>query len=300
MKLGILSVAFGPVGYKELAVKTAEMGFASTHFQCKHITDVDIRRPGKLSTGLGNEIAEAFARQGVKIPALGCYMNLIDRDAERRLQSIRMIKEHLRFARDFGASMVTTETGTANLQSQWEHHPDNQNEQNWALLRSVLEELAEEAEKWGVSLGLDGYFNNVLNTPERMENMLEQVASTQLGIVMDPCNFIPPQQAARADEIMTEAFERLGERILIAHAKDFALAAEGLYASPEPAAGTGLLNYPLYFSLLSRSKPHCTLCLEHLKGHQMPNSIARLQEAWLAASAAQSAQAEQSEGGPAQ
>lgn len=271
MKFGVLSVSFGELGYRELAQKVASYHFDATHLELKYVTDID-NSPGKLSTGCANLVAEQFARYGVKIPVLGMYTNLIDVREEARRRALRQLKEHLRFARDFGASAVTTETGTANPHSPWEHHPDNQNEANWRKLKEALEELAEEAERWGVFLGLEGYYNNVLNTPERMERMLEEVPSPNLGIVMDPCNYIPQKDAHRQDEVMREAFERLGDRILIAHAKDFNYRHADDTAEHklvQPGAGMGDLNYGLYMRLLNEYKPHVKIYLEHLAESQM-------------------------------
>jgi sugar phosphate isomerase/epimerase len=276
MKFGVLSCSFGQIGYKELARKISDYGFDATHMELNHILDID-HRLGKLSTGAANEVAEQFDRQGVRIPILGCYSNLIHPDPVQRRYLIDQFKEHLRYARDFGASAVTSETGTANAASPWEHHPDNQNEDNWNLLKAVLVELAEEAEKWGVFVGLEGYFNNAIDTPERMERMLLEVPSSNIGIVMDPCNFIPQKDEIRQDEVIREAFARLGDRILIAHAKDFNYREHDDKAEHkivQPAAGTGDLNYPLYLQLLNEHKPNVKIYLEHLAEDQMLASSA--------------------------
>jgi sugar phosphate isomerase/epimerase len=281
MKFGVLSVSFGQIGYQELARKISAQGFNAAHLELNHIHDID-HRLGKLSTGVANLVAEEFQRHGVRIPILGCYTNLIHPDPVKRRYLIDQFKEHLRFARDFGASAVSTETGTANRESPWEDHPDNQNSDNWKLLKSVLEELAEEAEKWGVFVGLEGFFNNVIDTPERMQRMLQEVPSSNIGIVMDPCNYIREKDAPRQDEMIREAFERLADRILIAHAKDFNYRKhddKAEHKTIQPAAGTGDLNYALYLQLLNEYKPNVKIFLEHLTEDQMLTSSAFVQQA---------------------
>ncbi|MBB6732752.1 sugar phosphate isomerase/epimerase family protein [Cohnella zeiphila] len=276
MKFGVCSVAFGPIGYQELARKISLYGFRSTHLEMNQIVDID-HRLGRLSTGVANLVAEEFDRHGVRIPILGCYSNLIHPDHENRRYLINQFKEHLRFARDFGASAVSTETGTANRESQWDPHPDNQNEDNWKLLRNVVEEITEEAEKWGVFVGLEGFFNNVIDTPERMHRVLQEIPSSNIGIVMDPCNYIRKRDATKQDDIIKEAFDRLGDRILIAHAKDFNYRQYDDMAQPiniQPAAGKGDLNYPLYLRLLTEHKPNVEIYLEHLSEDEMFTSCA--------------------------
>lgn len=260
MKIGIMSSALGKMDLKQLAEKTGSYGFRTIHLNLKSIADIDTGA-GKLSTGLANHIAEEFARHGVRIPALGGYTNLIHPDEEIRRTGIRRFKEQLRFARDFGASAVATETGTLNAENQYESHPDNQSEACWQQLRSVVAELAEEAERWGVFVALEGFTKNVVSTPERMERLLEEIGSSHLGIVMDPCNYIDETNMDRQEEVMDDAFRRLGGRILLAHAKDFRIEDGRMI---QPAAGTGLLNYPHYLRLLTAAKPHVHLFLEHL------------------------------------
>lgn len=287
MNFGVLSVAFGECTYQELARKISRNHFDATHLELNLVTDID-NRLGKLSTGVANLIAEEFERAGVRIPVLGCYVNLIDVDVDKRKTYIGQLKEHLKYARDFGASAVTTETGTANRNSPWEHHPDNQNEANWKLLKQVIEEVAEVAEKFGVSLGLEGYYNNVINTPERMARMLEEIPSPNLGIVMDPCNYIHAQLADQQHAVMEEAFTRLGDRILIAHAKDIifkSLDTSEEHREIQPAAGTGILDYVTYMKLLHTYKPNLKIYLEHLKEEQMPASIAYVRRAYEQAKA---------------
>ena len=282
VNFGVLSVAFGETTYQELARKISRNQFDATHLELNLVTDID-HRPGKLSTGVANLIAEEFERAGVRIPVLGCYVNLIDVDVDKRKIHIQQLKDHLKFARDFGASAVTTETGTANRNSPWEHHPDNQNEANWKLLKQVVEDVLEVAEKFGVSLGLEGYYNNVINTPERMERMIEEVKSPNLGIVMDPCNYIHAKLADQQQAVMHDAFSRLGDRILIAHAKDIifkSIDTSEEHKEIQPAAGTGILDYLTYMNLLHTAKPHIKIYIEHLTEAQMPSSIAYVRDAY--------------------
>ena len=57
---------------------------------------------------------------------------------------------------------------------------------------------------------------------------------------------------------------------LLAHAKDFRME-DGRMT--QPAAGTGLLNYPHYLRLLTAAKPHVHLYLEHLAPERMFASL---------------------------
>lgn len=261
MRLGVLSVTFGNRTLHDLANKIADAGFTSAHVELKHIREFQGLGPGHMSTGFANYVGEVFERAGVHIPALGCYTNLIHTNESERRRGIQLFKENIRFARDFGASVVTTETGTANPVSQWEDHPDNQSERNWQLLTDTVSELVEEAARWGVFVALEGYTKNVVNTVERMQRMLEQFPQSNLGIVMDPCNYIDPSNMDHQDGILHHAFHKIGMHTVIAHAKDFRIDEQGDMI--QPGAGTGFLNYDLYVTLLHQAKPHVDLFVEH-------------------------------------
>jgi sugar phosphate isomerase/epimerase len=56
-------------------------------------------------------------------------------------------------------------------------------------------------------------------------------------------------------------FRQLGDRIVVAHAKDVRAAAEG---TDLPAAGQGVLDYPFYLRLLSQLNRPMDLIIEHL------------------------------------
>ena len=98
-----------------------------------------------MSPGLANEVGGAFADHRVRTAVLGCYASLIELDNERYRHNVERFKEHLRHARHFGAPIVATEVGVpvdAALEAQ-----------HWERLNRALEELVEEAERWGVFMG---------------------------------------------------------------------------------------------------------------------------------------------------
>ncbi len=61
--------------------------------------------------------------------------------------------------------------------------------------------------------------------------------------------FSPKDRFQRQHEILDEAFQLLGDRIGLAHAKDLSQDGE----AGHEAAGTGLLDYDYYLQLLQQS-----------------------------------------------
>jgi L-ribulose-5-phosphate 3-epimerase len=66
---------------------------------------------GSLSPGFGHAMGSTFRKKDIQIAVLGCYINMIHPNQQIRRKELNRFKEHIRFARDFGCSIVGTETG---------------------------------------------------------------------------------------------------------------------------------------------------------------------------------------------
>ncbi|WP_438444486.1 sugar phosphate isomerase/epimerase family protein [Gorillibacterium sp. sgz5001074] len=260
---GILAHDVGQLPLAELPRRIAEKGFRYVQLAlAKAITDVDTSL-GKLSPGLGNRIAEEFERSGVRIPVLGCYIDMVNPDEDARRYGVERFKEHLRMARHFGAALVDTETGFVSAKYN--------KEQAWELMRRTVEELLEEAEKFGVFVGIEPCNGQIVSTAEEWQRLSEELPSRNLGAVLDPCNILNDGNFDRQDAIIRDAFERLGDRIVLGHAKDVGWGADGKLL--QLGAGQGALNYPLFLELLNKHKPFVHVTMENLKPAEMVEAL---------------------------
>ncbi|MFE5322136.1 sugar phosphate isomerase/epimerase family protein [Paenibacillus sp. NPDC056579] len=259
MSIGILAHNVGTLPYAELAARVASYRFNYVQLALsKAISDVDCSL-GKLSPGLANSIAEAFDRNGVGIPVLGCYVSLIELDDEKFRHNVDRFKEHLRMARHFGTAIVATETGV----------PDtDQHDRYSKRLKSAVEELVEEAEKWGVLIGLEAANRHLISTAPQLAELIEEFPSSNIGVVLDPCNLMTQNNYERQHEVMQEAFRLLGNRVVSIHAKDIQVDARGKLETV--SSGRGMLDYRMFMELVKQYKPmvHMTLegvDIEHMK-----------------------------------
>jgi sugar phosphate isomerase/epimerase len=101
---------------------------------------------------------------------------------------------------------------------------------------------------------------------------LEALPSPYLKIVMDGANLFHAGELSRMQAILTEAFELLGEHIILAHAKDLVRDGE----AGQAAAGTGLLDYDTYLALLHRAGYQGPLILHGLSEDEVAGSVAFL------------------------
>lgn len=270
IRYGTLAHTAGCLPLKELTatLQTYNIDFVQLALS-KAIQDIDTS-PGKLSPGLASYIGEQFDRAGIRIGVLGCYINPIHPDPVIRRAEIDRFKEHLRYARQFGAPMVATESGA--LTTFMEFEPYRYEEIGWEAFKATVEELAEEAEKWGVLLGLEGVSTHTLSCPAKIRRILDEVPSSSIGVVLDPCNLIG-HEVQLQDEIVDNAFSLFGERIILAHLKD--MYAEGSQVR-HGAAGRGLFHTAEFLNKLEAHKPMIDVSLEDISGAEVSDTIALL------------------------
>ncbi|QGQ98388.1 sugar phosphate isomerase/epimerase [Paenibacillus psychroresistens] len=270
MAFGILAHALGKLPLKQLTEKLGkyELDFVQLALS-KAISDIDLGL-GKLSPGLANHIAEQFERNSLRIGVLGCYINPIHPDPVQRRYDIERFKEHIRFARQFGTSIVATETG--DLNTYLTHDSLRYREIGWDILKATIEELTEEAEKWGVFIGLEPVYRHTLSSSEKMKQLLEEIPSNHLGVVFDPCNLLDLTNIGQQDKIIADAFDNFGERIVLAHLKDVNIS-EDSESLQEVQAGSGQFNITGFLSKLHQHKPFVDISIEGVNETNLKDAL---------------------------
>jgi sugar phosphate isomerase/epimerase len=231
-----------------------------------------------MDTAAANRIAGAFAAKGIAIAVLGCYINPIHPDPDAREKQLRRFEESLRLARDFGCSVVGTETGSLNPDCSW--HPDTQGEAAFDMLCRSVERLARKAEDNGCVLGLEPVAEqHSLSSVEKTRRLLERVDSRAIGIIFDPVNLVPDAGLAESCEsFFARAALVFGDRIVAVHAKDYKMIA-GRKSAALPA-GSGELDYPALFRMLEKYAPHAPVILENASPATAPAAMDFIEEAW--------------------
>ena len=257
IRVGVRAHDFGKLPAEELAARIAARGLSCVQLAVsKAIAGISLS-PGDLNPGLAWHVGQAFQRQGVQVAVLGCYINLSHPDPAARRPLLELFKDHLRYARDFGCSVVATETGSLN--PDWSYHPDNKTETAFAALVPTVAELVEEAERFGVIFGIEGVASHVLCTPTRIRQLLDEIGSNNLQVVFDPVNLLSIDNYRDQDRLVQESFDLFGDRIAIIHAKDYAVEGNSLR---QLRTGQGSFNYKLLMDLLRQRKPGISILLE--------------------------------------
>lgn len=260
LRLGIMSSVYADLPVDEAARQikadgfrnvVSDFSFADVHFN-----------PLEPDWAAARKIVSTLERADIEIVSLFGYYNIVDPDVKKRKLGEARIEALLSSGKRLGCRVVSTETGTFNSHSEWESAPENQTEQGYLQCKSVLEKHARLAEKHGTVLAIEAYYRNIIGTIDRAERLFREVESPALRLVMDPCNYYRKEDLPRMKPMLEAMFRRLGEQVVIAHAKDVKASAE---SEDLPAAGLGVLDYPLFLRLLAQLDRPIPLVVEHLR-----------------------------------
>lgn len=268
MRLGIRAHDLGSYSLDELGKKVQQNGIKSIQLVLKKaITEFNVGR-GCLTPGMARYIKETLAKHNVEVSILGSYINMAHPDEDELNELLDSFKEHIRFARDLGCSIVGTETGAPNRE--YVYTPENNTEEAFQIFIKSLRVVVEEAEKFGVMVGIEGVTNHIINTPEKMKRALDIIDSNNVQVIFDPVNLIDESNYEKQDEIITKSFELFGDRIVIIHVKDYIIKDGKLIRVP---IGKGQFNYPLFLSLLKERKRYIDVILEGTTSDDLDDSI---------------------------
>jgi len=207
---------------------------------------------------------------GITVAGLAGYRNLTSPDPQKRQANIDYIKRCLAHATHFGTSVVATETGSLNPESEWKASPLNWGKDAWDSLHAALDDLLPVAEAHGSILALEGYVNNVLQTQGQLSALLERYPTPHLQVVLDPFNYLNRHLLPVKDEIVDGFLHRFEHRFVLAHLKD--VSAEGAEIDT-PEFGSGVFPHKRYFDFLRTHRPDLPIILEHLPFEHIPAAI---------------------------
>jgi L-ribulose-5-phosphate 3-epimerase len=270
MNLGIRAHDMENRPLEELVNEIAGKGITCVQLALSKSFDIKAE-PGVLSPGFAHYIGSAFSKQNIQIAVLGCYFNMIHPDQVERRKGLERFKEHIRFARDFGCSIVATETGNVNPEIIYTE--ENFKEKPFLEVVESVRELVREAEKFGVIVGIEAGVNHPIYSPKVMKRLLDMVGSNNLQVIFDPVNLLTVDTYKHQEEIFQEAFDLFGDRIIAVHAKDFVQEDEQLKTV---AVGQGLLNYDAVLKLIKEKKPYINILMEETKEPFITESMAFL------------------------
>jgi len=242
MRLGIFAKTFARPRLEEVfdAVKEYQFDCVQFNLACAGLPTL----PDTIAPSLATRIREASMSRGIEIAAISGTYNMIHPDPKVRQAGLYRLRTLASACHAMGTSVITLCTGTRDPENMWRWHPENASSQAWSDLLSSMEAAVRIAEEEQVTLAFEPERANVVNTAAKGHALLAAMQSPHLKVVIDPANLIIPGDKGHVSQILNEAFDLLGESIVIAHAKDRGT------DDTFKAVGGGILDYDQYVHLL--------------------------------------------------
>ncbi|AIQ23073.1 AP endonuclease [Paenibacillus sp. FSL H7-0737] len=271
MHLGVRAHDFTQVPLKDLIEKLQFYNFAHIQFALKKSFPDSTPSLTAISPGTASYYGNVFRQAGIQIAVLGCYVNIVDTDPYKRAQALAEFNTHLRLARDFGASLVGTETGSVALG----YTTDNFTEEAFQQVVTSVKLMVAEAERFGVTVGIEAGLHHPLYSASLTRRLLDEIPSNNLQIILDCANLMSPTNYLHQEAIIMEALKLLGNRIAIIHLKDFIVQDGAIKIVP---VGQGWLEFEPILRYMKYERPHIQGILESTPESHLRESISFLQQ----------------------
>ncbi|GGH18952.1 sugar phosphate isomerase/epimerase family protein [Paenibacillus segetis] len=274
LHLGIRAHDFGIRPIHELIKMIQRYKFSHIQFAVQKSFPESVPSLSMLSPGTARYFGNEFRQAGIQIAVLGCYVNIVAPDPSKRTQAIADFVTHLRLARDFGASLVGTETGSLGQG----YTEDNFTEEAFQEVVTSVKAMVAEAERFGVTVGIEAGQNHPLYSAPLTRRLLDVIPSQNLQIILDCANLISPTNYTQQEDIINEAIELLGNRIAVIHLKDFKVTDERVHFVP---IGQGCLKFAPILRYMKYQRPHIQGIIESTTEEHLEASIAYLQRIYV-------------------
>jgi sugar phosphate isomerase/epimerase len=225
------------------AVRHHRLGVVQYNLACAGLPSL----PEHVEPRLAPQIGAAAASRRITIAAVSGTFNMIDPIRERRDAGVRRLGQLAGACALLGTKIITLCTGTRDPDDMWRGHPANSRPDAWADLLATMEQALAIAEEHDLWLAIEPETANVIDSPGKARQLLDELRSPRLKIIIDPANLFHVEDLPRQRAIFDAAFDLLGGDIVLAHAKDIRVVGGRVQ---HVTAGTGVLDYRHYLTLL--------------------------------------------------
>ena len=243
MKLGVFAKSFA--GDDPLTVLSASRaaGFEAVQYNlsCSGIGSL----PEAIPDDAVQEIRHAARATGVGIAAISATYNMTDPDPERLASGRRAFQAICEKTPAMGSNLVTVCSGSKHPTDKWQHHPANDDPQSWTDMCKEFEIICEHATQHGVLIGVEPEPANIVSNADRAASLIADFPGSPIRIVLDPANMIEDVAPEDHHRTIDQAFDLLGDHLVLAHAKD-------RFANGQVApAGRGVVDWTHFLGCLA-------------------------------------------------
>lgn len=203
--------------FEEMLINAEKSGVKKLQLaMTKTINDVDFDVLG-YDADFSLKVKNALDAHSLSVAVLGCYINPVDKDEKFREVQLTRFENFIRYAKDLNAAVIGTETGSVG--SLEETH----SESNYKSFIASVRRLVKQAEKYDVTVGIEPVASLTIHSPQVMRRVLDDVASDNLGVILDISNMITTENFNLQSKIIDDSFDLLGNKIKAVHLKDFSI-----------------------------------------------------------------------------
>lgn len=211
-------------------------------------------------------VREAFEEAGITVAVLGCYVECGSLDADLFEKGMTQFRQYLRAAKGLKAKCVGTETTNC---------LEVNREQGYAQVKRFAMEMAKEAEKNDMLVGIEPVYRHTINTPQLLKRLLDEVDHPQMRVIFDPVNLLYEGNTDTQEKLWRDAIDCFGEKVVAMHIKD------GRYSNnqytPLPL-GEGVMRYHDIAQWLKKAHPNMPLLREEANSNAPKEEIAFLEK----------------------
>lgn len=152
------------------------------------------------------KLRQIFDQYGIHVAVYGCYIDPLTKAGQERFHT------HIQYARILNSGAIATESaiGITRLQKDETVYRD---------LAEVFRTFALDAEESGVRFAVETVWAHPICSPEKTRRLLEDVASDNLYVILDPDNLAGEENDECGRTLSRKAIELYGSRILAVHWK---------------------------------------------------------------------------------
>jgi sugar phosphate isomerase/epimerase len=273
MEIGIFAKTFSYKTLDEVLDAVIGHGLHTVQFNlaCVGLPTV----PDQIDPALPGQIRAAMEARRITMAAVSGTFNMIDPDLQKRRDGLRRLRVLASACKPMGTSVITLCTGSRDPRNMWQWHPENATPEAWRDLIESMNEALEIAETYDLVLGIEPEGANVIYSAKQSRRLLDELQSPHVKIIMDGANLFHSGDFSHMHDVLDEAFDLLGDDVVLAHAKDLAVSASGS-GIEWCAAGQGSLDYDHYLALLHAGSYNGPLILHGLHENQVDGCVAFL------------------------
>lgn len=250
--------------------KTAnEWGFDGVQLAIAKAVEGQNGNPGTLTDEVISNIRNGFNSHNVEIPLLGAYFNPVHSNKEKVKLGAEKYADHLRLAKQFGASFVASETGSYN-DDKWTYNPKNQTEDAFQEVKKIFAPMPKIAEESGVCMALEGAWGHCMYKPAQLKRLADEIDPGQKNFrfIVDIYNYLYIGNHEHRKQIFEDCLNLFKGKICGFHMKDYVVNGGELEIAP---LGQGIMGWKEFLPVIQKECPDALLIFEGVK--EVPDSL---------------------------